>query len=159
MKKINLRFQLHENANDIFFIYATLVSARSVCAINECLVWYRVRLGSSKHSKKSQPLAFLNALVCIKAHLIKEGVYDVPEGTFLKMALANYEYNLRTAKQNDDTESLELLEEVCADYAAFELGLLRRQSDLPASIKGYYLTAFGRMEKLRSAQKERKVGA
>ena len=74
LKRANLRFQLHENANDIFFIYAALASARSICAINECLVWYRVRMGSSQHSKKSQPLAFLNALVCIKARLIKEGV-------------------------------------------------------------------------------------
>ena len=47
--------------------------------------------------------------------------------------------NLRIVCQQHEfagaaTESLDLLEEAYADYAAFELGLLRRQSDLPASI-------------------------
>ena len=148
VRDTGIRFQHHENANDLFFTYANLVSARSICAVQDNLVWYRKHEGSSQLSTKSQPLAFLNALVCLKALLIRRDCYDLLEESFLKLALANFDYNVRTAKKNGDVRSYDLLSQAYKDYAAFELGLLKSSSEMSKLISGNYSKIYERLNRL-----------
>lgn len=148
LRKTGLRFQHHENANDFFFSYAALAAASSICAVREDLVWYRVRGGSTQHRRKKQPLAFLNALVCIKALLIRNGTYDLLESSYLKLAIRNYRYNLIIAKEVEDTNAFDLLSQTYKDYAAFELGLIRRPSEIARIVGSNYMGMLNQLELL-----------
>lgn len=134
-----LRFQSLENANDFYFDYSALVKARSISVVRQPLSWYRTREGSLQNRRKSQPDAFLIALLSLKRLLIQEGLQDALDASFTKLVASNCVYNLRRAIANGDLNAIERICERLAGGDLFKLGMLRFVRDHGAEApSGYY---------------------
>lgn len=101
-----IRFQGLQNANDLFFTYATLSKAQRIFAIKESFVWYRLRDDSTQRSKRRRPLAFVEALQSLKAFLVEDGTFEEHALSFSRLCIGMYAYNFRQVIKNDDETSL-----------------------------------------------------
>lgn len=139
VRNAGLRFQSLENANDFYFDYSALVKADAIATLYEPLSWYRMRQGSTQNRRKSQPDAFLIALLSLKRLLILEGLHDGLDVSFAKLAAANCVYNLRQAIKNDDLAAIDCIHHRLVSGDLLKMGLLRFVRDHGAEVpSGYY---------------------
>ena len=134
-----LRFQSLENANDFYFDYSALAMSRGISVVHMPLTWYRTREGSLQNKRKSQPDAFIIALLSLKRLLIQEGLHVALDASLTKLVASNCVYNLRQAIANDDLNAIERICERLVSGDLFKLGMLRFVRDHGAEVpSGYY---------------------
>lgn len=106
IRDAGIQFQGLQNANDLFFSYATLSKAQCVYAMRDSLVWYRLRDDSTQRSKRRHPLAFVEALQSLKAFLVEDETFEEYGLSFSRLCIGMYAYNFRQVIKNDDETSL-----------------------------------------------------
>ncbi len=93
----NLEFQNTRSANDMAFILTALAIAKKITAMDDELLTYRVNNNKSlQGSQDKYPEAFFDAIIELKARLIKYGVYETVKDAFINFALDFCFYNLGT---------------------------------------------------------------
>lgn len=121
VKEQDLQFQNTKNANDVFFVRTALAAAKRITVTKKRLVTYRFNDGSNTQSGKSKaPVEFYKAFKALKQELIKRGLYEEVEQSYVNMVLTESLFNLRTAGSEEAEQTVKnlLLEE---GFAFFEL--------------------------------------
>jgi glycosyltransferase involved in cell wall biosynthesis len=122
VQKQQLLFQNTKNANDVFFTRSALALAKRITVLKKRLITYRYNDGSNTQSRKSKaPVEFYKAFKALKEDLIKRGVYETVEQSYVNMVLSESLFNLRTAGTDEAKEIVKtlLLNE---GFEFFELG-------------------------------------
>lgn len=121
VKEQGLQFQNTKNANDVFFVRTALAAAKRITVTKKRLVTYRFNDGSNTQSRKFKaPLEFYKAFKALKQELIKRGLYEGVEQSYVNMVLTESLFNLRTAGSEEAQQTVkeQLLKE---GFAFFEL--------------------------------------
>ena len=102
-----IRFQSTRSANDLLFVFMSLVLAEKIVTLDEYLVYYRVNMGTSLQSTQDkEPLAFYDALCALKDELIKRKRYSEIEQSYIVFALDYCLYNLGTLRTKKAFENV-----------------------------------------------------
>lgn len=97
VREHGLQFQGTRSANDFCFVMDALALAERVAVLDESLLYYRQHNAASlQATQHEQPLAFFEALRCLKAHLVEQGLFNQLEQPFTNLAYDFCMYNLRT---------------------------------------------------------------
>lgn len=121
VKKEGLQFQDTKNANDVFFVRSALALAKRITVLKKRLITYRYNDGTNTQSRKSEaPVEFYKAFKALKEDLVKRGIFESVERSYVNMVLSESLFNLRTAGTLKAEELVKkiLLEE---GFAFFEL--------------------------------------
>lgn len=122
-----LQFQDLKRANDFLFTRLALVRAERITVIDKVLVNYRVGAESNLQATNHEtPLEFYKSLVALRDELVKLGIYDEVERSFINGALSNSLYNLNSLRTPD---AFTALYEKLRDEYFVELGLVGREED------------------------------
>jgi len=93
----NLLFQEQRTTNDLLFVFTALVKAKRIMVINDILVHHRTNIGSSLSTTREKSWqCFYNALLALKEELIKSGIYEEIEQSYINYALHFSLWNLNT---------------------------------------------------------------
>lgn len=93
-------FQGTHHYNDFFFVMSAMVSAKRITYIDESFVNYRInRHDSLQANMECNPLEFTIPLVALKEELIKKGVYDSVQKSFMNRCLSTSLYVLLSQKE------------------------------------------------------------
>ena len=99
IKANNITFQEISRTNDLLFTCCALVAARSIVPIDKTLAHYRVSNSSSLQATKDRdPLAFFPAFSALRKYLLRTGIYQQTEQSFLNHALDGVVSNVESMK-------------------------------------------------------------
>lgn len=106
IKNNNLNFQNLRSTNDMFFVFASIVTANKITILNEVLAYHRVELNTSiSNTRELSWDCFYKALITVKQYLIKIDLYDYYRVDFINYSLHSTLWNLNTLQG----ETVELL--------------------------------------------------
>ncbi len=93
----NFFFQEQRSTNDLFFVFTAFIKAKRIMVINDILVHHRTNIGSSLSTTREKSWqCFYNALLALKEELIKSGIYEEIEQSYINYALHFSLWNLNT---------------------------------------------------------------
>lgn len=93
----NFFFQEQRSTNDLLFVFTALVKAKRIMVINDILVHHRTNIGSSLSTTREKSWqCFYNALLALKEELIKSGIYEEIEQSYINYSLHFSLWNLNT---------------------------------------------------------------
>lgn len=110
----NIQFMNIHNANDLFFVRTAMALAGKMTYVKNKLVFYRVGMSSNTQATKYKaPLEFYKAYKALKERLVKEGVYEELEQSFINLAFDDCMFNVRTITEPEANNRVKtaLLEE------------------------------------------------
>ncbi|MDE7253382.1 MAG: glycosyltransferase [Acetatifactor sp.] len=89
VQRYHLKFQSTRKSNDEYFVNIALIYADKIDFIDERLIYYRVNNAKSLQGMGEEPsFDFFDALKAIKNELIKAGIYDSVERSFINKGLS-----------------------------------------------------------------------
>lgn len=108
--KNGIRFQCQNNANDQFFVYASLLKAERIVKISDYLLSYRInrenQLSTSGNISK-KPLCIWNATKATLDYIDQLGLYDLYQSSFNIYAVTRLTFSLKKAEPSQRTMLLE----------------------------------------------------
>lgn len=114
LKQTGLRFQELRNTDDAYFVFISLVAAKSFTYINDILVSHRVNiLNSVSNSREKDITCFYTAIKTMKEKLIAMGIYEEIEKGFLNWALNFCIWNIETTKDIQKEKMFDYLKNTC----------------------------------------------
>jgi len=121
IKGTNLRFQELKNTDDAYFVFMSLVKAKSFTYIKDIMVDHRLNVSSSvSNSREKDITCFYTATNAIKKELISMGIYEEVEKGFLNWALNFCIWNIETTKNNQKEEMYNYLKNTCFVELGFD---------------------------------------
>ena len=100
-----IKFQEVVRANDVLFVYLALAQAERISVLDEVLIHYRVGNKNSLQSTNHlAPVAFWDAYRETKKALLRVGVYEKYEKSYLNETMKGILYNYNSVKTNDAKE-------------------------------------------------------
>lgn len=92
-----LQFQNTRSANDFCFVLDALALAKRIVVLDEPLIYYRQHNATSlQATQQKDPLAFFEALRCLRQTLHAQGLFEQLEHPYINLACDFCMYNLRT---------------------------------------------------------------
>lgn len=121
IEKNNIEFMNLHNANDLYFVRTAMALAGRMTYLKNKLVFYRVGMSSNTQATKYKaPLEFYKAYRALKERLVKEGVYEKLEQSFINLALDDCMFNIRTITDPEANKKVKTtLQEEGFDYFGF----------------------------------------
>lgn len=102
IKANGLYFQNIKRSNDIYFTTTSLVKAQKIILLNDVLTYYRRGTNTNLQAgNETTPLEFYKALNKLKDYLENEGLYQLTEKSFIKLALETTFYNINSIKNKE----------------------------------------------------------
>jgi len=93
----NLLFQEQRTTNDLFFVYSALVKAERISVIDDVLAHHRTNnLSSLSNTREKSWRCFYDALLALRSELLKMGIYEEVEQSYINYALHFSLWNLKT---------------------------------------------------------------
>lgn len=96
VKENDLRFLTIPKSEDFFFVDRANVLANRIALINEPLYLRRLNPNSLENTKERFPTIFWDGVLQLKDALIKDGIYDRVEQSFVNQSVARFHYNIST---------------------------------------------------------------
>lgn len=107
---VGIEFQPLPNSNDLFFTSCTLLAAKKITYVDECLLIYRINnVQSSQGSSAKNPTCFLTALLEINRWIREQGIYEEVRESYNKLVMRHIYYNMRKYEQLLDSDNYEKL--------------------------------------------------
>ncbi len=107
IEKNNIEFMNIQNANDLFFVRTAMALAGKMTYVKNKLVFYRVGMNDNTQATKHKaPLEFYKAYTALKERLIKEGVYNELEQSFVNLAFDDCMFNIRTTTEPEANKKI-----------------------------------------------------
>ncbi len=124
IRKTGLRFQGLRRTNDAFFTYSALSQADRLTYLDEYLLSYRTgNAASLRGSRDKEPLAWVDALVAIRAELERVGRFEKFERAFTNLAL---DFCLANLRRPTSAEAYLTMHSALTDGVLAKLGILDR---------------------------------
>ena len=96
------------NSNDVLFVATSLMSAKHISWVDECLIHYRIGDGSSTQDRKSEyPLCFLEAFEAVLAEARKRNLAEKLDAALANFFMSHFSFNLKTIFKSVYFEVLE----------------------------------------------------
>jgi glycosyltransferase involved in cell wall biosynthesis len=125
IRKTGLQFQGLRRTNDAFFTYSALSQATRLSYLDDYLLSYRTgNTTSLRGSRDKEPLAWVDALIAIRAELARVGLLEKFERAFTNLAL---DFCLANLRRPTSAEAYLTTHDALTETVLAQLGILGRE--------------------------------